>query len=125
MISILKMKDLQAFGKSIIDIIMARHEEMENMQDTTPMSPNGGSPFQAKKSSVGKGQTKRSTQTMDNVPTSLSSTRGAIKYKKKVKITDQLDLIPLNWCKVGEIKYIFEMLRLCFGPYNHNMHQDS
>ena len=29
-----------------------------------------------------------------------------------------LDLIPLNWCKMPQTKHIFEILALCFGPYN-------
>ena len=47
------------------------------------------------------------------------------KNRKKVKITNQLDVIPLNWSKVPEVRYIFDILRLCFGPYNRNQNHDS
>ena len=32
----------------------------------------------------------------------------------------QLDAIPLNWGKIPEIQQIFEIIQLCYGPYNTN-----
>lgn len=32
--------------------------------------------------------------------------------------TIPLDLIPLNWCKMPQTKYIFQIISICFGPYN-------
>jgi len=105
---VVKIQDLQAFGNSIIEIMVGRSEQFKDYSHTdASVTTNEHDP----ESTLNSNEDRASRATNHN-KTALSS----FHYSLIGKIP--LDLIPLNWGKMPETQAIFKIISLCYGPYD-------